>query len=132
MNTVIIRGGTRLFGVHYADECVGDHCAIHNVSDHHMRTWPQHYRWDRGIMERTCRHGIGHPDPDDYAITNGRDSGVHGCDGCCTDAYAKSFEGACENAANAVRKLIDVLFTGSILSDPNPFPHLRRLWRWWR
>lgn len=58
-------------------------CAVHKPSDHHMRTWRQIWRWDRGIMERACPHGIGHPDPDDHRIRTGLDIGVHGCDGCC-------------------------------------------------
>lgn len=55
-----------------------------------MYGWPQHWRNDRKFMERLCKHGIGHPDPDqmdflrraydtDYVAAQG----VHGCDGCC-------------------------------------------------
>jgi hypothetical protein len=44
-----------------------------------MKDWPQHYRYDRGMTERICPHGVGHPDPDDRTA-----NGVHGCDGCCT------------------------------------------------
>lgn len=66
---------------HAPDKCAGSHCPIHNPSDHHMRKWPQHWRDDRGIMERTCEHGVGHPDPD--CIYAQRDGGLHGCDGCC-------------------------------------------------
>ena len=66
--------------------CLGEHCTIHNRSDHVMRSFPQHWRGDRGIMERICPHGIGHPDPDDYRVNTGFDNGVHGCDGCCYDS----------------------------------------------
>lgn len=66
-------------GVHSPDLCEGEHCTIHNMSDHHMRVWPQHWRGDRGIMERICPHGVGHPDPDERAGI----STIHGCDGCC-------------------------------------------------
>lgn len=76
-----VTGTGDLLKVHDADVCAGDPCIIHNPSDHHMRTWPTHWRPDRGIMERRCPHGIGHPDPDD----DGRDH-VHGCDGCCKPA----------------------------------------------
>jgi hypothetical protein len=31
------------------------------------------------MMERTCRHGVGHPDPDDLNPDT-----IHGCDGCCS------------------------------------------------
>jgi hypothetical protein len=67
-----------LRNVHRRDACAGEPCCIHNPSDHHMRDWPQMWRDDRGMMERRCQHGIGHPDPDDpFSDT------VHGCDGCC-------------------------------------------------
>jgi len=64
--------------VHDRDKCAGEFCCIHNPSDHHMKNWPQLWRDDRKMMERTCPHGIGHPDPDDRSSF--RD---HGCDGCC-------------------------------------------------
>jgi len=51
-----------------------------------MKTWPQNWRDDKGVMERICPHGVGHPDPDDvvYLIKIGREYlTVHGCDGCC-------------------------------------------------
>jgi hypothetical protein len=69
---------------HEPDECKDVNvCAIHNRTNHHMRNFKQFYRFDRGIMERICSHGVGHPDPDDYNIRQGNDKGVHGCDGCC-------------------------------------------------
>ena len=69
---------------HEPDECKDiDVCAIHNRTNHHMRSFKQFYRFDRGIMERICSHGVGHPDPDDYNVLKGNDKGVHGCDGCC-------------------------------------------------
>jgi hypothetical protein len=58
-----------------------------------MATWPQLWRSDIYLMERTCPHGIGHPDPDHvgygratagtYSVTGPR---RHGCDGCCVPA----------------------------------------------
>lgn len=63
---------------HTKEQCKGEYCTIHNRSDHSMRSFTQSYRWDRGIMERICGHGVGHPDPDEI---NG--DTVHGCDGCC-------------------------------------------------
>lgn len=71
---------------HNLVDCFGEYCTIHNMSDHSMREFPQHFRYDRGIMERICTHGIGHPDPDDYKIILGDDDGIHGCDGCCKEA----------------------------------------------
>lgn len=69
--------------VHNKEKCKHTHCPIHNPSDHCMVDWPTHYRDDRGIMERICIHGTGHPDPDDWKIQNGKDDGIHGCCGCC-------------------------------------------------
>lgn len=71
-----------LINVHRPELCAGRPCPIHNMTLHHMRSYPQHWRGDRGIMERICPHGIGHPDPDDW-LRNGTDPGTHGCDGCC-------------------------------------------------
>lgn len=73
-----------LVNVHEPDKCAGENCTIHNRSDHHMRSWPQHWRSDTGVMERTCPHGVGHPDPD---MPYGPEAWqwVHGCDGCCTE-----------------------------------------------
>jgi hypothetical protein len=64
-------------------------CAIHWPSQHHMRTWPQHWRGDRGIIERVCDHGVGHPDPDDRDRNK-----VHGCDGCCLGMGPELFDDA--------------------------------------
>ena len=72
--------------VHESDSCMGEHCTVHNKSDHSMRGFPQHWREDRGIMERICSHGIGHPDPDSTWPAHYAEW-VHGCDGCCAGAY---------------------------------------------
>lgn len=72
-----------LSNVHDRSQCAGENCTIHNMSDHHMRSWPQHWRSDRGIMERVCSHGVGHPDPDS-PWPDGDSRWVHGCDGCCS------------------------------------------------
>lgn len=66
--------------------CRGEFCTLHNRSDHSMRSFPQNWRADRGIMERICPHGVGHPDPDELTLDMyGR--GIHGCDGCCSLSY---------------------------------------------
>ena len=77
-----------LLSVHEAGSCLGEHCTIHHRSDHPMRSFPQRWRSDRGLMERICPHGVGHPDPDDYLLTgpSGAAQAVHGCDGCCQGA----------------------------------------------
>ena len=74
--------------VHEKEDCEGDNCCIHNPSDHIMKDWPTHWRDDRALMERICKCGVGHPDPDDLAFKKrqGMDiriEGVHGCCGCC-------------------------------------------------
>lgn len=81
------QGDALLVNIHPADRCAGRHCVVHNPSDHHMRSWLLNWRGDKGVMERQCPHGVGHPDPDDatYQRSVGRDFlTVHGCDGCCS------------------------------------------------
>jgi hypothetical protein len=68
---------------HPLTACGKQICCLHNRTEHQMRGFRQRWRADRGIMERICPHGIGHPDPDDLRIMSGEDGGRHGCDGCC-------------------------------------------------
>lgn len=69
---------------HTKDRCIHpERCTIHHRTDHIMRNYPQYWRSDRGIMERICTHGIGHPDPDDITVILNPYEGTHGCDGCC-------------------------------------------------
>lgn len=82
--------GQVLTGVHPRAACAPASCVVHNRSPHHMRPWPLHWRDDRGMFERICAHGIGHPDPDQrahWAATMQPDDAaaeeLHGCDGCC-------------------------------------------------
>lgn len=85
--TVMLAGGEVLVNVHPSSQCKGRPCPIHNLSDHVMRGFPQHFRSDNGLMERTCPHGIGHPDPDALPFFEERGityMNIHGCDGCCT------------------------------------------------
>lgn len=75
-----------IVNTHPALACQGRSCAIHNPSNHSMRSWPVTWRSDRGILERTCTHGCGHPDPDqiEYWRETGQEyQAVHGCCGCC-------------------------------------------------
>jgi len=74
--------------VHNKNQCKGQHCCIHNPSDHHMKDWPTLWRGDRGLIERICPCGVGHPDPDDLAFkesigVDAQTEGIHGCCGCC-------------------------------------------------
>lgn len=56
--------GEIIGNVHSEELCQGRPCVMHHPSDHSMREFKTHWRDDRGIMERICPHGIGHPDPD--------------------------------------------------------------------
>jgi hypothetical protein len=58
-----------------------------------MDSWPLHYRADRGIFERICKHSVGHPDLSQVPYWEETDQmyqTVHGCHideetgrGCC-------------------------------------------------
>ena len=73
--------------------CDGNICPVHNMTEHSMRSFSQHWRSDRGLMERLCiKHGVGHPDPDHLASIERRFGSaateiesIHGCCGCCED-----------------------------------------------
>lgn len=71
---------------HTKDQCDGEPCPFHGPSLHPMIEEPMLLR-ESGLIERTCRHGVGHPDPDSVAWFKRRlgrtHMGVHGCDGCC-------------------------------------------------
>ena len=81
--------------IHPLDWCKGEWCPFDSPSFHHMVRWQKVIRMDKGdIVERTCPHGIGHPDPDSahwalsggHSVTADTDAYqylLHGCDGCC-------------------------------------------------
>lgn len=52
-------------GVHHRNRCAGEHCTVHNLSNHSKRSWVQHWNPAKGRMERisptTGRHYL---DPD--------------------------------------------------------------------
>lgn len=88
MSTFTDSAGTTLHNVHEAHDCKGPGCPIHKPTDHHMNDWPLVWRAERRIFERTCPHGLGHPDPDSLYVQaefldGPGDQGIHGCDGCC-------------------------------------------------
>ena len=72
----------RITNLHKPHQCQNEGCVIHHPSEHNMRRLPTHWRQDRGIMERICNHGTGHPDPDSPWPANSY-QWVHGCCGCC-------------------------------------------------
>lgn len=83
--------GTVLSNVHDPARCAGRPCTIHNRTEHSMREFPQSWRSDRGIMERICPHGVGHPDPDSPWSADSFEW-LHGCDGCCVVTDVTPFE----------------------------------------
>jgi hypothetical protein len=89
MERVELENSTEVMYVHPSSSCYGRICTIHNRSNHIMRSFPQHWRSDRAMMERVCKHGIGHPDPDEYKLSFSKWEGVHACDGCCNDGISK-------------------------------------------
>lgn len=87
--------GQRLTSIHQeSDDCREHGCTIHNPSEDSEAIGKRFWRADRGIMERQCQHGVGHPDPDSVRFWQ-REHGddfaslhsVHGCDGCCSEPY---------------------------------------------
>ena len=76
-----------LSNVHNPSNCEGRGCAVHaHPSDHALKEAPMLWREDRGILERLCEHGVGHPDHDSALYLESVGLGVenvHGCDGCC-------------------------------------------------
>ncbi len=87
---VIVLHDRTTLSTHGPAQCKGTHCCVHNPSDHPLKDAPMNWRSDRGLMERVCEHGVGHPDPDDLAhkarTLHPEDQwafSVHGCDGCC-------------------------------------------------
>jgi hypothetical protein len=75
--------GRELHNVHDDSLCAGRVCIIHNPTEHHMVEWQLHWRDDRGIFERICEHGVGHPDFDQHEYwreANKLYEAIHGCD----------------------------------------------------
>lgn len=87
-----------LYHVHESSACEGHGCWIHHPSLHHMRQWPLY--WSRPVVERMCRCGTGHPDPDDlgfiarvYGEKEAETWSLHGCCGCCrAPTWAERFK----------------------------------------
>ena len=93
LEKVTLVGGQTIL-VHPRDTCWGYWCPIHYPSPHHMVDWQQDWRSDRGLMERICSHGVGHPDPDDHKAMD-QYEWVHGCDGCCARPFDLEGDSKC-------------------------------------
>jgi hypothetical protein len=113
--------GQEMVYVHSRDECEGDHCPIHNPSDHPLKDAPTHWRGDRGIMERVCQHGVGHPDPDDIRVRRGWWEGIHGCDGCCEENQKANLQRVLDKPAEHVK----IKLEGDFLSYREAWEELR-------
>ncbi len=96
-DVVLFTSGIAL--THTARRCDGP-CAIHGPSAHHMRDLPVFYREHRGIVERICPHGVGHPDPDQVghwqktlSETQASAQSIHGCcEAKCCEALREGEE----------------------------------------
>ena len=84
-NEALYKQKTGVSSVHTLEGCYGP-CIVH---------WPIRplagrelvYRYDIGVTEEICAHGIGHTVYED--LSRGSDI-VHSCDGCCADWNTKS------------------------------------------
>jgi hypothetical protein len=80
-----------LLKTHGPAQCAGQHCALHNPSDHPLAHAPMNWDSSRNLMVRFCPHNVWHPDADDLAYKH-RSAGaawasnceLHKCDGCCS------------------------------------------------
>lgn len=66
---------------HPGTKCAGSNCAVHNPSDHGMRTWMQWF--EDGLTWRVCSHGENHIDPDEVRTQANLRGCTVDCDGCC-------------------------------------------------
>ena len=84
--------GQKLWKIHSEEQCQGRLCVIHNPTTKKPECdWPTHWRTDRGLMERICPCGIGHPAPEQIAYWEELDEkndtddakweAIHGCCG---------------------------------------------------
>lgn len=89
MNWLIPGTDIALLNVHEESPDCQKGCLIHKPTTSHpinVEGWPYVWRAEKHSMERTCPHGVGHPDPDEalYQDRAGRPwKNIHGCDGCC-------------------------------------------------
>lgn len=75
--------------VHKRSQCEGQHCSVHNPSDHPLRHMRQVWQPFDQSMSRLCEHRYLHPDPDHVEYVRSLDvaeadfGASHICDGCC-------------------------------------------------
>jgi hypothetical protein len=88
-NAYLSATGQEIRNVHPQNpECEKYGCPIHSPTKHCMDDLPITTR-EGGLIERTCPHGVGHPDPDSASyfqrINPNSGMSIHGCDGCCSE-----------------------------------------------
>lgn len=87
---VTTSGNFELQGIHEENsDCQTHGCVVHNPTPNPLWNAPYNWREDRALMERICRHGIGHPDIDsaNYLRRTGQRAQLtHACDGCCVSS----------------------------------------------
>ena len=111
MKNVKLENSDVVLRAHEEDACFGEFCTIHNRSDHSMRSFPQHWRSDRAIMERINPFGGACPDPDEYKLSINEYEGIHGCIinpyekvGMCQVWHIDNIEAAWINESYAITK----------------------------
>lgn len=90
-NDIIFMHNGDALRTHPPERCEGDHCCIHNPSDHPLRDAPQFWNDRFKTIKRACAHGALHPDPDDFmhkwragvSLVGLTLISAHPCDGCC-------------------------------------------------
>jgi predicted RNA-binding Zn-ribbon protein involved in translation (DUF1610 family) len=63
----VLSSGQKIYAVHKSTQCYGEHCAIHNPSDHSLRKYPLWYDAMIGSFFREV-DGEKVVDPDDYQL----------------------------------------------------------------
>lgn len=63
VHKALLPNGELLSGVHAEGTCFGEHCVIHNPSNHGLRDAPMTWVSGKGLLRR-CVHNKMHPDPD--------------------------------------------------------------------
>jgi hypothetical protein len=82
-NTFVLRGQV-IRNVHLPEACAGMPCTVHGPTEHKLAHMPLLWRDDRGLFERVCPCGVGHPDPDQrahWSRTGRIAEQIHGCCG---------------------------------------------------
>lgn len=59
-----------VLSTHGPAHCLGDHCCIHNPSQHALRAAPMVWAQEMRLMFRRCEHDALHPDPDAMEFSN--------------------------------------------------------------